>query len=519
MNLSRFNSTSRTLSGWRRAVFVLFACSLALISNPAVLSAQTTVLPEIAPNSVVPPEFATQMDWSEEGGWHWVTISHDGSQRLWTPHYDVSFGIELSNAYFVATKVRTLAANDHCHDCLLLNDNEQGPPSILGGPENPALKPAYDNIENGMRRQLLKDYGIGDTRRWTNGSWYLNYSPITGTFFSWTWVPEDWTEEAHREGRVPNRNIVATVPEEVENQQAAQLAATVPTGTRVFPIAGDYHLTQGFGCVPVNPGYATSEFCPAETPSFHDGIDFGMPPGTPILAAASGTVTFASVDPNNASGNSVIIIEHDGSSTGFSTQYLHWQLSYVSEGQHVSAGEPIAEVGSVGYSTGPHLHFAVYDSSTGESLDPLRWLQANVDLATVADEASGAYEAGVLRWAYFIEDAAARHNVSGGLLAAIMTVESGGNPNAVSPAGAQGLMQIMPDQLTRLGVSQELWLDPATNIDAGARYLAETFSTGGTVEQAIARYFGIGCDVLGTCTDVYMARVLEWYAHYALLFP
>ena len=95
-----------------------------------------------------------------------------------------------------------------------------------------------------------------------------------------------------------------------------------------------------------------------------------------------------------------------------------------------------------------------------------------------------------------------------------MTVESSGNSQSVSPAGAQGLMQIMPGQLTRLGVPKELWQDPKANIDAGARYLAEMLNTGGSVEEAAARYFGGACDVGGVCTDEYVALVMEWYGSY-----
>ena len=66
--------------------------------------------------------------------------------------------------------------------------------------------------------------------------------------------------------------------------------------------------------------------------------------------------------------------------------------------------------------------------------------------------------------------ASQRHHVDGLLLAAVVEAESGFNPLAISPQGAMGLMQIMPDTADLYSASEPL--DPATNIDLGARYLA-----------------------------------------------
>ena len=113
---------------------------------------------------------------------------------------------------------------------------------------------------------------------------------------------------------------------------------------------------------------------PPAAPVIHTGIDLAAPEGTPFYAAASGWVTLADYDRPTADANTRIIIQHDGRNEGYATDYLHWVASYVEEGDYVHAGDPIGEVGNVGFSTGPHLHFSVTDLKTGEFTDPLRWL-------------------------------------------------------------------------------------------------------------------------------------------------
>ncbi|MBX6340842.1 MAG: M23 family metallopeptidase, partial [Thermomicrobiaceae bacterium] len=353
----------------RRAIVTAVALASLIAVVQPTLGAGT---PTANPNSVVPAAFSANMGWSEERGWHWVKIQHDGKHRLTTQTYDVSIGTPVARAYIVATRVRSLRPDDPCNDCLMVSDTEQGPPSILGGPENPALAEAYKHLDNGPRRRIQKDDGKGE--RWTNGAWYLNYSPLTQTFFSWTWIPEDWTASAKAKGLVPDTSVLPTIPSAVESSQVPALAAA-PAGSRVFPLPGNFRMTQGFGCVPANAGYASPAFCPPSKPSFHDGVDLAAPAGTVIRAAASGTVTFAGLD-GGPSGNSKIVIVHDGPNAGFETIYLHWQQTLVRAGQHVQAGQPIAKVGSVGYSTGPHLHFTVKQIKTGAAIDPLRWLQS-----------------------------------------------------------------------------------------------------------------------------------------------
>jgi len=139
--------------------------------------------------------------------------------------------------------------------------------------------------------------------------------------------------------------------------------------------ARSYTFTQEFGCVPqLGNLYFPGEGCPTSAPVIHTGVDLAAPEGTPFYAAASGWVTLADYDRPTADANTRIIIQHDGRNEGYATDYLHWIASYVEEGDYVHAGDPIGEVGNVGFSTGPHLHFSVTDLDTGEFIDPLRWL-------------------------------------------------------------------------------------------------------------------------------------------------
>jgi YD repeat-containing protein len=86
----------------------------------------------------------------------------------------------------------------------------------------------------------------------------------------------------------------------------------------------------------------------------HRGIDIGAPTGAPILAADDGTVSYASWD-DGGYGNLVEITHNDGGRT----LYAHTNRILVRKGQRVRQGQLIAEVGSTGRSTGPHLHFEV----------------------------------------------------------------------------------------------------------------------------------------------------------------
>ena len=100
--------------------------------------------------------------------------------------------------------------------------------------------------------------------------------------------------------------------------------------------------------------------------SSHTGLDIATSTGTPIKAAASGTVTFSGY---KGSYGNMIVINHGN---GVQTYYGHCSKLYVSAGTAVSQGQTIATVGSTGNSTGPHLHLEV--RVNGVAYDPQNYV-------------------------------------------------------------------------------------------------------------------------------------------------
>ncbi|MDT0275649.1 transglycosylase SLT domain-containing protein [Blastococcus goldschmidtiae] len=105
--------------------------------------------------------------------------------------------------------------------------------------------------------------------------------------------------------------------------------------------------------------------------------------------------------------------------------------------------------------------------------------------ASVAASSSGSGGIGGVPYANLFTSAAGRHGVDAALLAAVASKESNFDPSAVSPSGAQGLMQFMPATARGLGVSP---LDPASAVDGAARYLKDLTGQFGSTELALAAY-------------------------------
>jgi murein DD-endopeptidase MepM/ murein hydrolase activator NlpD len=112
-------------------------------------------------------------------------------------------------------------------------------------------------------------------------------------------------------------------------------------------------------------GPITSPFGP-RWGGFHPGIDIGAPTGTPIHAAAAGTVIWCGWE--SGYGNLTVIDHHNG----IATAYGHQSRIEVSCNQDVAQGQEIGLVGCTGFCTGPHLHFEV--RVNGTPVDPLGYL-------------------------------------------------------------------------------------------------------------------------------------------------
>ncbi len=103
--------------------------------------------------------------------------------------------------------------------------------------------------------------------------------------------------------------------------------------------------------------------------AFHEGLDFTAAAGTPIFAAADGIVSTAEQTPDYGK---LVKIDHG---SGLETRYAHASRLYVRAGERVEKGQKIAEVGSTGRSTGPHLHYEI--RLAGNPLDPRKYLKAS----------------------------------------------------------------------------------------------------------------------------------------------
>lgn len=109
----------------------------------------------------------------------------------------------------------------------------------------------------------------------------------------------------------------------------------------------------------------------------HEGLDIAGLYGTPIVAAESGEVIMANSSDFWADGwGYYVLIYHNGT---YTTRYAHLSALTVSNGQYVSKGTVIGYEGSTGDSTGPHLHFGIYEN--GACVNPLQFIEEGMEEA------------------------------------------------------------------------------------------------------------------------------------------
>ncbi len=139
------------------------------------------------------------------------------------------------------------------------------------------------------------------------------------------------------------------------SQAAEQRSSRWASTPSIWPVKG--WVTSGFGP-------RISPF--TEKPAWHDGLDIGAAPNTPVRAPAQGRITSIGYDPKL--GN-LVRLDHG---FGVETLYGHLAKALVKEGQRVERGDVIALVGSSGLATGPHLHYMV--KLNGQALDPTKYI-------------------------------------------------------------------------------------------------------------------------------------------------
>jgi murein DD-endopeptidase MepM/ murein hydrolase activator NlpD len=175
--------------------------------------------------------------------------------------------------------------------------------------------------------------------------------------------------------KMKTESILSQIEQAVFAQQNTEITAALvaldpvlATTGKLLPPVPHATVSQGFG-----PSAYGFEAPYAGFAHFHTGIDFSVPLGTPVFAAADGVVVLARPMTDAAGAligyGNYVIIQHDA---GLKTLYGHLLAIGVKEGQQVKRGQLVGLVGSTGNSTGPHTHFEVrIDNSP---VDPLQLL-------------------------------------------------------------------------------------------------------------------------------------------------
>ncbi len=149
-----------------------------------------------------------------------------------------------------------------------------------------------------------------------------------------------------------------------EARRTASTGSSTPTGSLRWPTDGG-NISANVG-PRIHPVYGYN--------SCHTGMDIAVSTGTPVRAAASGSVVTSSS--GGPYGNALMLVHGDG----LTTFYAHLNSKDVSVGQQVQEGDRIGTVGSTGWSTGPHLHFET--RINGTAYDPRGWFGGSRDVVS-----------------------------------------------------------------------------------------------------------------------------------------
>jgi hypothetical protein len=113
------------------------------------------------------------------------------------------------------------------------------------------------------------------------------------------------------------------------------------------------------------------------TTTLHSGLDIANDKGTLIYAAADGTVSYAG---RSGSSGNLVRIEHV---SGYQTRYAHLDKILIRAGDFVQKGQIIASMGNSGVSTGNHLHYEVFDTQRGVTVNPLKYVNLTEEQISV----------------------------------------------------------------------------------------------------------------------------------------
>lgn len=176
---------------------------------------------------------------------------------------------------------------------------------------------------------------------------------------------------------VPDAATLARIREAYEN--AAVTCAAPASGasgdTAAFTSAPEVFFPMVSGTYTLSSPYGYRLHPTLGYMKLHAGQDYSAPVGTPIYAAAAGTVVTAGM----VAGTGTVTIQHEVGGQTWYTSYMHMYEDgiYVKTGDQVTAGQLIAGVGNTGRSTGAHLHFetrTANDDADETTVDPATWL-------------------------------------------------------------------------------------------------------------------------------------------------
>lgn len=206
------------------------------------------------------------------------------------------------------------------------------------------------------------------------------------------WVLKDMDKQGPYFGRLKDHLAANGVPDPLDAEAALRLAMTydeeyaadldlldtvdwafqedfsVPrwqgtAGGRALPLPGEFmsRVTSPFG-MRLHPVYRRWRF--------HNGVDLAAPAGTPVFAFSAGLVVWA----GSMGGYGLAVVVDHGA---YKTLYAHLSRVEARYGREVAAGEKIGEVGDTGVTTGPHLHFTVWEVEGGflRPVDPVTYLR------------------------------------------------------------------------------------------------------------------------------------------------